>query len=121
MPWYGRIRRQRWTSETGVEAGMQGWGAGAACPWALASQPAARAGRGHWTIANRVCSRRDVTMDEDCLHGGQIGPALRRMRKVTRSLLRRCLPGHSLPDARRLVRALPDGGCSVLTASLLKR
>ncbi|MGQ9666110.1 MAG: hypothetical protein ACUVWB_02250 [Anaerolineae bacterium] len=63
---------------------------------------------------------RDVTMDEDCLHGRQLGPALSSIRNMTRSLLRLFFHGLYLPDAMRFVRALPDGGFSLLTAPLLK-
>ena len=120
VQWCGRIRRQRWTPEKGEEERIQVWVAGAAFPWSLDIQTAARYLRGHWTIENRVFYVRDVTMDEDRLHGRQIGPALSSIRNVTLSLMRLFFPGRYIPDAIRLVRALPDGGFSLLTASLLK-
>ncbi|MGQ9876393.1 MAG: hypothetical protein ACUVSL_14180 [Chloroflexus sp.] len=120
VQWCGRIRRQRWTPEKGEEEGIQVWVAEAAFPWSLDIQTAARSVRGHWTMENRVFSVQDVTMDEDRRHRRQIGPALRSIRNVTLSLMRLFFPGRSLPDAIRLVRALPDGGFSLLTASLLQ-
>ncbi|MGQ9665762.1 MAG: hypothetical protein ACUVWB_00480 [Anaerolineae bacterium] len=83
-------------------------------------QTAARYVRGHWTAENRVFYVRDVTRDEERLHGRRIGPALSSIRNMTRSLLRLFFPGLYLPDAMQFVRALPDDGFSLLTAPLLK-
>ncbi|MGQ9515675.1 MAG: hypothetical protein ACUVT1_00270 [Anaerolineae bacterium] len=83
-------------------------------------QTAARYVRGHWTAENRVFYVRDVTRDEERLHGRRIGPALSSIRNMTRSLSRLFFHGLYLPDAMRLIRALPDDGFSLLTAPLLK-
>lgn len=120
VQWCGRIRRQRWTPGKEEEEEVQVWIAGAAFPWSLDIQTAAHQLRGHWTIENRVFYVRDVTMDEDRLHGRQIGPALSSIRNVTISLLRLFFRGLNISDAIRLVRTLPDDGFSLLTAPLLQ-
>lgn len=115
VQWCGRIRRLRRTS-TREEEQVHVWVAGAAFPWLLDAQTAAQLLRRHWTIENRVFHVRDVTMDEDRLNGRRIGPALSSIRNVTLSLLRHFFPVPYLPDAVRLVQAMPDDGFSLLTA-----
>lgn len=69
--------------------------------------------RDHWTIENRVFYVRDVTMDEDRLHGRRIGSALSMLRNVALNCLRRLrLP--YIPDARRVVAAQPVQGLHLL-------
>jgi len=101
-----------------LAAGEEVWIAGAAFPWAPGVQTVARLLRGHWTVENRVFYVRDVTMEQDRLHGRRIGPALSSLRNVVLSLLRRFFPGHFLPDAQRRVGAMPGDDLSLLTAPL---
>lgn len=69
--------------------------------------------RDHWAIENRVFYVRDVTMDEDHLHGRRIGPALSMLRNMALNCLRRLgLP--YIPDARRAVVAQPRRGLYLL-------
>ena len=69
--------------------------------------------RRHWTIENRVFRVRDVTMDEDRLHGRKIGFPLSAVRNLTINLIRRS--GFSyIPDAHRFLSASPDFGLSWL-------
>ena len=117
VQWCGRIRRLRRTP-TKEEEQVHVWVAGAAFPWLLDAQTAAQLLRRHWTIENRVFHVRDVTMDEDRLHGRLIGPALSSIRNTTLSLLRHFFSVPYLTDAIRLVQAMPDNGFSLLTAPL---
>ena len=55
--------------------------------------------RQHWSIENRVHWPRDLSLNEDRLHGRQIGVLLAWLRNVAINLIRRHLPGHYLPDA----------------------
>jgi len=119
LQWCGRIRRVRWTP-TKEEEHVHLWVAGAAFPWQLDAQTAAQLLRRHWTIENRVFHVRDVTLDEDRLHGRHIGPALSSIRNVVLSLLRHFFSVPYLPDAIRLVQAMPDDGFSLLTLPLSK-
>jgi len=117
VQWCGRIRRSRWTA-TRQDERMHGWVAGAAFPWSLTAADAARLVRNHWTIENRVFYVRDVTMDDDRLHGRRIAPALRSICNVALSLLRHLFPGHVIPDAHRLIWARHDSGFSLLVLPL---
>ena len=70
------------------------------------SQPAARRSPGqflallrqHWSIENQVHWPRDVSFQEDRLHGRQIGVALAWLRNLAINLMRRLRPGVFLPD-----------------------
>lgn len=113
VQWCGRIRRSRKTA-TSQEERVRVRVAGVAFPWSLTTADAARLLRNHWTIKNRVFYVRDVTMDEDRLHGCRIAPALSSIRNAARSLVRHLFSGHFLPDAQRLIRARLDIGFSLL-------
>lgn len=69
--------------------------------------------RQHWTIENRVFYVRDVSLDEDRLHGRKIGFPLSVVRNVSINLIRR-LSFRFIPDARRSLSAEPDFGLSWL-------
>jgi len=73
--------------------------------------------RRHWTIENAVFYVRDVTMDEDRLHGRRApsgrGPALSALRNGAINLSRRT-GFRYVPDARRFIPARPDLGLSLL-------
>jgi len=87
---------------------MHLWVAGAAFSWPLsASQPAKRL-RDHWSIENTVFYVRDVSMDEDRLHGRKIAAGLSGIRNVVLNLLLRLIGASSIPEARRKVAAMPD-------------
>jgi hypothetical protein len=63
--------------------------------------------RKHWCIENRVHRVRDVTFQEDRLHGRQIGGMLAWLRNMALNLIRRYRPNHFIPDV-----------CSELAANL---
>ena len=114
VQWCGWLRRRRTVLRTGaVTESLHVWLAGAAFRWDLKAPAAAGLLRGHWTIENRVFYVRDVTMDEDRLHGRYIGYALSGIRNVALSLLRR-LDYPYIPDARRHLAARPDLGLPLL-------
>jgi hypothetical protein len=69
--------------------------------------------RQHWTIENRVFYVRDVSLDEDRLHGRKIGFPLSVVRNLSINLIRR-LSFRFIPDARRSLSAQPDFGLSWL-------
>lgn len=69
--------------------------------------------RWHWTIENRVFYVRDVSLDEDRLHGRKIGFPLSVVRNVSLNLIRR-LGFRFVPDAHRSLSADPDFGLSWL-------
>ena len=54
--------------------------------------------RQHWCIENQVHWPRDVSFNEDRLHGRQIGVALAGLRNLAINLMRRHRPGAFLPD-----------------------
>ena len=66
--------------------------------------------RQHWSIENRVHWPRDVSFQEDRLHGRQIGVALAWLRNLAINLMRRHRPGMFLPDVwSELTAQLPIG------------
>lgn len=69
--------------------------------------------REHWSIENTVFYVRDVTMDEDRLHGRTIAAALSGLRNGAINIIRRA-GFRYIPDARRLLPAQPDFGLSLL-------
>jgi len=69
--------------------------------------------RQHWTIENRVFYVRDVSLDEDRLHGRKIGFPLSVIRNISLNLIRH-LGFRFIPDARRSLSADTDFGLSHL-------
>ncbi|MCD6289023.1 MAG: hypothetical protein J7M34_00865, partial [Anaerolineae bacterium] len=63
---------------------------------------------------------RDVTMDEDRLHGRRIAAGLSGVRNVALNLLRHLVQAPYIPDARRTVAAMPDYGLHLLSLPLLE-
>ncbi len=59
--------------------------------------------RQHWSIENRVHWPRDVSLNEDRLHGRQIGMMLAWLRSMVLNLIRHHLPGTFIPDARSML------------------
>lgn len=73
--------------------------------------------RGHWSIENGVFRVRDVTFDEDRLHGRAIGIVLATIRDAIINMLRQ--RGYKyIPDGRRYISARPDRGLHLLLESL---
>jgi hypothetical protein len=69
--------------------------------------------RGHWTIENGVFRVRDVSYDEDRLHGRKIAPALSLFRNIAINLLRQ--EGYAyIPDGWRDLASKPDRGLHLL-------
>ena len=69
--------------------------------------------RGHWTIENAVFYVRDVSLDEDRLHGRAIGLSLSALRNAAINLIRR-VGFRYVPDARRFLSAQPNLGFELL-------
>jgi len=115
--WCGLIRRRRrkLTQEEWQEEELL-WVAGGnlAC---LTARQALEALRGHWEIENRLFWVRDVTMDEDRLHGRAIGLGLSEVRNAVIHILR-YLGYRYIPDGWRAMAARPDRGVSLLTHPL---
>jgi hypothetical protein len=103
--WCGWIERTRWRA--GREATRcHVWIAGAAFPWPLTPDDALARLQAHWTIENRVFRVRDVTYDEDRVHGRMIGHGLSSIRNGAITLLRQ-LDYRYIPDAQRAIAAQP--------------
>ena len=101
----------RWIERTRWRAGQEAtrchvWIAGAAFPWSLTADEALARLQAHWTMENRVFRVRDVTYDEDCLHGRKIGHGLSSIRNGAITLLRQ-LDYRYIPDAQRAIAAQP--------------
>ncbi|MEE8121775.1 MAG: hypothetical protein V3T55_09615 [Anaerolineales bacterium] len=69
--------------------------------------------RGHWTVENGIFRVRDVSYDEDRLHGRKIGLSLSALRNVAINLIRRNNYPY-VPDARRAFAARSDRGLDPL-------
>jgi len=121
VQWCGWIERQRrkLAAPDKIEAKVHVWVAGGAFAWPLRAQEAAALLRGQWSIENGVFYVRDVTMDEDRLHGRKIAAGLSGIRNTALTLLRRLVPASYIPEARRKVAAMPDYGLHLLTMPLL--
>jgi hypothetical protein len=75
--------------------------------------------RDHWAIENGVFRVRDVSYDEDRLHGRTIGLGLALIRNTAINLLRQ--QGYRfIPDGWRALASLPDRGLHLLV-KILKR
>jgi len=108
-----RYRRQNHQEEwESVETTL--WIAGGHLPEPLPGPAQLQASlRHHWTIENGVFYVRDVSMDEDRLHGRRIGFALSALRNGAINIIRR-LGFLYIPDARRFLSARPDRGLPLL-------
>ena len=69
--------------------------------------------RQHWTIENAVFYVRDVSYDEDHLHGRAIGFSLSALRNGAINLIRKA-GFRYIPDARRFLPAHPELGLHLL-------
>ena len=73
--------------------------------------------RNHWSIENGVHRVRDVSYDEDRLHGRAIGQVLTLVRNAAMTLLRQ--QGHRyIPDGWRYLQAQPNRGLHLLFQTL---
>lgn len=104
--WYGWMERKRWHRGK-EETCLYVWIAGAALPWPWTAEEARFRLRQHGAIENGVCRVRDVTYDEDRLHGRRRGLGLGDIRNVAITLLRQ-LGYRYIPDAQRLISARPS-------------
>lgn len=116
VKWCGIVRRRRrklgelaWREEQGI------WIAGGALE-GLRAREALEGLRGHWGIENRVFRVRDVSCDEDRLHGRKIGLGLSGLRNVMINILR-AWGYRYIPDGWRAMAARFDRGLSLLYES----
>jgi predicted transposase YbfD/YdcC len=115
----GRIRRSR------KRNGEEDWDSQKTHTWVSSLAPAqSTAGRiahllrGHWTIENGVFRVRDVSYDEDRLHGRKIASCLSTLRNVAINLIRAA--GYPyLPDGWRDIACKPDHGLYLLQTTLI--
>jgi hypothetical protein len=111
----GRIRRSRWTGSPEGEHSQETW------TWVSSLSPAvgtperiAQELRGHWAVENGIFRVRDVTYDEDRLHGRKIGHSLAMLRNAAITLIRR--EGYPyIPDGWRDIAVQNDHGFHLLT------
>jgi hypothetical protein len=111
----GRIRRSRWTGSPEGEHSQETW------TWVSSLSPSvgtperiAQELRGHWAVENGIFRVRDVTYDEDRLHGRKIGHSLAMLRNAAITLIRR--EGYPfIPDGWRDIAVQNDHGFHLLT------
>jgi hypothetical protein len=113
--WMGQIRRYRrhlhqaeWETVTTTF-----WIAGGANLPSLSPAYVQDLLRDHWCIENAVFHVRDVTYNEDRLHGRRTGLALSVLRNQAINLIRRA-GFRYIPDAKRRLPSHPDLGLSWL-------
>ncbi len=125
LRWPG-VRQVGWVRRSSRPAHASGWRQDKLSTW-VSSLDGAKAGpkeiakglRGHWAIENGVhwvrdVWVRDVTMDEDRLHGRAIGLVLAAVRNTAINLIRGL--GYAfIPDGRRELSARPQHGVTLLT------
>lgn len=110
----GRIRRSR--RATGATA----WEEQETHTWVsslsserVTAKEIAEALRRHWTVENSVFRVRDVSYDEDRLHGRKIARALSAVRNVGLNIIRHA--GYPfIPDGWRDIASRPDHGLQLL-------
>ena len=111
----GRVRRSRWTGNPEGGDSQKTW------TWVSSLSPAvgtperiAQELRGHWAVENGIFRVRDVTYDEDRLHGRKIGHSLAILRNVAITLIRR--EGYPyIPDGWRDIAVQKDHGFHLFT------
>jgi hypothetical protein len=69
--------------------------------------------RGYWAVENGLFRVRDVSYDEDRLHGRYVGPCLSSVRKVAISIIRRQAYRY-IPDGWRDIASQEDRGVHLL-------
>lgn len=103
----GRIRRRRWRKDGSLEGEeVEVWVSSAPVEKATPQQVQEWL-RGHWTIENRVFRVRDVSYQEDRLHGRKIGLGLAALRNGGVNIIRR-LGYQYIPDAWRDFSRCPE-------------
>ena len=110
----GRIRRSRKRTR------QVAWESQETYPWVSSlpverntAQRVAQVLRGYWTVENGVFRVRDVTYDEDRLHGRKIGLCLSFVRNVAINIIRR--EGYPyIPDGWRDIASKPGHGLYLL-------
>ena len=116
----GRIRRyrRRATASTWEQVEEHTWVTSAPVAQATPKQVEAWL-RGHWGIEKRVFRVRDVSYDEERLHGHKIGLALSALRNGALNLIRHW--GYRyIPDAWRTFSEGPQNVLALLSAPLLE-
>ena len=109
----GWLRRWRQTGTTQAAQAEQITWISSLPPERSSPQQIAQLLRGHWSIENGVHRVRDVSYDEDRLHGRALGPVLTAVRNTAMSLLRQ--QGYRyIPDGWRHMQAAPDRGLHLL-------
>jgi len=111
--WCGGVERKCWRRGAEEKTSWHVWIAGAAFSWPLTAPQALKRLRSRWTMENGVFRVRDVTDDEDRLHGRIIGLGLSSIRNEAITLLRQ-YPYPYIPDAQRAVAACPSLAFSLL-------
>ena len=115
----GRIRRSRQRS------GQTTWESQTTYTWissadadTTTAKEIAQALRGHWTVENGIFRVRDVSYDEDRLHGRKIAPCLSCLRNAAINLIRH--QGYAyIPDGRRDFAARPGQALSLISQRLI--
>lgn len=115
----GRIRRSR--KHTGEEAWQKRethtWVSSLSPTWVTACK-LAQLLRAHWIIENGVFRVRDVSYDEDRLHGRKIAYGLSMIRNVAITIIRHARYPY-IPDGWRDIACRPDHGLSFLRKRLI--
>ena len=110
----GRIRRSRRAigATRWEEQETHTW-VSSLSPEGVTAKEIARMLRGHWTVENSVFRVRDVSYDEDRLHGRKIARGLSSLRNVAINIIRQA--GYPfIPDGWRDIASRPDHGLQLL-------
>lgn len=111
----GRIRRSRRASSESAWESQETWTwVSSLSPTVGTPEQVAQDLRAHWAVENGVFRVRDVSYDEDRLHGRKIGHSLSILRNVAITLIRR--EGYPyIPDGWRDIAVQSDHGLHLLT------
>ena len=110
----GRIRRSRRPLGAGAWAEQEThlW-VSSLSPEEVTARQVAKLLRGHWGVENGVFRVRDVSYDEDRLHGRRVGRTLSTVRNAAITLIRR--QGYRyVPDGWRDIASRPGFGVFLL-------
>lgn len=110
----GRVRRSRRPLEaTEWEQQETHTWVSSLSPERVTAKDIAEVLRGHWTVENSIFRVRDVSYDEDRLHGRQIARALASVRNIAINIIRRQGYPH-VPDGWRDMASRPGFGIYLL-------
>ena len=110
----GHIRRSRKRSRQGAWESQETYCWVSSLPAERKTAPRiAQALREYWAVENGVFRVRDVTYDEDRLHGRKIGFCLAFIRNVAINIIR-CEGYPYIPDGCRDIASKPDHGLYLL-------